>query len=59
MIRLSISKKGEIKNLEIVKSSDESNDKYLMEIGNQIQILKPAVKNGQPIGTRFVFKIDL
>ncbi|MEP7197900.1 MAG: hypothetical protein ABI851_15385 [Saprospiraceae bacterium] len=58
LIALDISKDGTVKSVK-VKAPDETQKKYLLEIGNQIEVKKPAKKNGQFIGTRFAFKIEL
>ncbi|MCG8327476.1 MAG: hypothetical protein MI974_07315 [Chitinophagales bacterium] len=57
MIVLEISKDGSIKSVK-VRTSDETQEKYLMEIGKQIEVKKPAKKDGQNIGTRFAFKVE-
>jgi antitoxin component YwqK of YwqJK toxin-antitoxin module len=57
MIVLEIRKDGTIKSLN-VRAADKSNEKYLLEIGNQIEVLEPAKKNGQNIGTRFAFRFE-
>lgn len=58
IIVLFISKDGTIKSIK-VKIADENLKKYLIEIGEQIKVTKPASKNGQNIGTKFAFKIEL
>lgn len=58
LIVLEISKDGTIKTVK-AKTDDETQEKYLIEIGKQIKVIKPAIKNGQPIGTRFAFRIEL
>ncbi|MBA4303503.1 MAG: hypothetical protein C0424_04700 [Sphingobacteriaceae bacterium] len=58
VIALDISKDGTIKSLK-VHTPDETQKKYLLEIGNQIEVKKPAKKNGQDIGTKFAFRIAL
>lgn len=58
LIVLEIGKDGTIKSVK-VKAPDETQEKYLLEIGNQIEVKKPAKKNGQDIGTRFAFRIEL
>ncbi len=58
LIALDISKDGLVKLVK-VKAPDETQEKYLLEIGNQIEVKKPAKKDGQFIGTRFAFKIEL
>lgn len=58
IIALEIGKDGTIKSVK-VRVPDETQKKYLLEIGNQIEVKKPAKKNGQDIGTRFAFRIDL
>ncbi len=57
MIFLEISGSGEIKAVK-VRIENKEHTKYLMEIANQIDVIKPAMKNGESIGTRFAFKID-
>ncbi|MBK9016751.1 MAG: hypothetical protein IPM82_23225 [Saprospiraceae bacterium] len=49
IIVLEIGKDGAIKSVK-VRASDEAQKKYLMEIGEQIGVKKPAKKNGQDIG---------
>ena len=58
VIVLEISKDGTVKSIK-VRAPDETQKKYLLEIGNQIEVKKPAKKNGQDIGTRFAFRIEL
>lgn len=58
IIALEISKDGIIKTVK-VKTADETQKEYLMEIGNQIEVKKPAKKNGEDIGTKFAFRIEL
>lgn len=58
LIALEISKDGTIKTVK-VKTADESQKKYLIEIGEQIKVTKPAIKDGQAIGTRFAFRIEM
>lgn len=57
-IALEIGSTGAIKNIK-VSSPNESLEKYLLEIGEQIEVTKPAKKNGQNIGTRFAFRLEL
>jgi len=57
-IALEISKNGTIKSVK-ARTPEESQAKYLLEIGNQIKVKKPAKKNGKEIGTKFAFKIEL
>lgn len=58
LIVLEIGRDGIIKSVQ-VRAPDETQEKYLLEIGNQIEVKKPAKKNGQDIGTRFAFRIEL
>ncbi len=58
IIALEISKDGTIKSVK-VKAPDETQKKYLLEIGKQIEVQKPAIKDGKEIGTRFGFRIEL
>ena len=58
IIALEISKDGTIKTIK-VKTANETQKEYLMEIGNQIEVMKPAKKNGEDIGTKFAFRIEL
>ncbi|OAV45128.1 hypothetical protein [Lewinella sp. 4G2] len=58
VILLEISKDGTIKTVK-AKTAIESHRKYLIEIGEQIKVTKPAMKNGEPIGTRFAFRIAM
>ena len=58
MIVLEISHDGTIKSVK-ARASKEENKKFLIEIGEQIEITKPAVKDGKNIGTRFSFKLQL
>lgn len=58
VISLEIGKAGTIKSVK-VKAPIESQEKYLLEIANQIEVIKPGKKNGQDIGTRFSFRIEL
>lgn len=58
IIALEIGRDGTIKFIK-VKAPDKTQEIYLLEIGNQIEVKKPAKKNGQDIGTKFAFKIDL
>lgn len=58
LIALEISKSGEIKAI-FVRVADEAQEKYLREIAEQIQVVEPAKKDGQSIGTRFAFRIQL
>ncbi len=58
IIALEIGKDGTVKSVK-VRAPDETQKKYLLEIGNQIEVKKPAKKNGQDIGTRFAFRIEL
>lgn len=57
-IALEIRKDGTINSVKI-PSKYKDNEKYLIEIGEQVQVLKPAIKDGQPVGTKFGFRIDL
>jgi hypothetical protein len=58
VIVLEIIKDGTIKSVK-VSAPDESQKKYFLEIGNQIAVKRPAKKNGQNMGTRFAFRIEL
>lgn len=58
IITLEISKDGTIKTVK-TRIDDENQKKYLIEIGEQIKVTKPAMKNGQAIGTIFAFKIEM
>ncbi len=58
LIALEISKDGTIKSIK-VRAPDETQKEYLLEIGKQIEVVKPAMKNGQAIGTRFAFRIEM
>ncbi len=58
MIALEISKDGTIKTVK-AKTDNETQEKYLLEIGKQIKVTKPAIKNGQAIGTRFAFRFEM
>lgn len=58
LIALEISKDGTIKTVK-AKTADETQKKYLIEIGEQIKVTKPAIKDGQAIGTRFAFRIEM
>lgn len=58
LIVLEISKDGTIKTVK-AKTADETQKKYLIEIGEQIKVTKPAIKDGQAIGTRFAFRIEM
>ncbi len=58
LIALEISKDGIIKSIK-VKVNDKNHEELLMEIGKQIKVIKPAMKNDVPIGTKFAFKIEL
>ena len=58
LIALEISKDGTIKSIK-VKVNDKNHEELLMEIGKQIKVIKPAMKNDEPIGTKFAFKIEL
>ena len=58
IIALEISKNGTIKSVK-ARAKDEAQKKYLIEIGEQIKVIKPAMKDGQKIGTKFAFKLQL
>lgn len=58
LIALEISKDGTIKAVK-AETADETQKKYLIEIGEQIKVTKPAIKKGQAIGTRFAFRIEM
>mgnify|MGYP000447736088 CR=1 FL=1 len=58
IIALSISGNGSIKDIK-VRVENEANEKYLIEIGEQIEVKKPANKDGRDIGTKFAFKIQM
>jgi hypothetical protein len=58
VVVIEISKDGTIKSVK-ADAADETQKKYLLEIGNQIEVKKPAKKNGQDIGTRFAFRVKL
>lgn len=58
MITLEIGKDATIKSIK-VKAPDDAQEKYLLEIGKQIEVKKPARKNGEDIGTRFAFRMEL
>lgn len=57
-IALEINRDGIVKSIKIPKKFAE-NEKYLLEIGEQIKVVAPAIKNGQPIGTKFGFRVQL
>jgi len=57
LIVLEIGRDGTIKSLN-ARAADKSQEKYLLEIGNQIEVIEPAKKNGQYIGTRFGFRFE-
>lgn len=58
IIALEISENGTIKSVK-ARTKDEDQKKYLIEIGEQIKVIKPAMKDGQNIGTKFAFKLQL
>jgi len=58
LITLDISKDGTIKLIK-VRVPNEAQEKYLLEIAEQIKVVKPAIKNGQNIGIKFAFRIEL
>ena len=58
LIALNISKDGKIKSIK-VRAPDDTQKKYLLEIAEQIKVTKPAKKDGQDIGTKFAFRIQL
>lgn len=58
VIVLEIAKDGTIKSVK-VRAPDEAQKKYLLEIGNQIEVKRPAKKNGEDMGTRFAFRVEL
>lgn len=58
LIALEISKDGTIKTVK-ARTASENQKKYLIEIGEQIKVTKPAMKNGEAIGTRFAFRIEM
>lgn len=58
IIALDIAQDGSIKSI-IAKGNSKEDKKYLIEIGEQIKVVKPAIKDGQNIATKFAFKIDL
>lgn len=58
LIVLYISKNGKIKSIKL-RGPDDNQEKYLLEIAEQIKVIKPAKKDGQDIGTKFAFKIQL
>lgn len=58
LIALEISGDGTIKAVK-VRAPIEDQEKYLLEIGNQIEVVEAAQKNGLNIGTRFGFRIEL
>jgi antitoxin component YwqK of YwqJK toxin-antitoxin module len=58
LIALFISGDGSIKDIK-VRTNEESHEKYLIEIGKQIKVTKPANKDGKDIGTKFAFKIQM
>jgi len=57
-IALEINKDGEIKSIKI-PSKFAKNEKYLLEIGEQIKVIKPAIKNGNFVGTKFGFRVQM
>jgi len=58
IIALDISYDGTIKAIQ-AKGDSEEDKKYLIEIGEQIKVVQPALKDGKPIGTKFAFRIEL
>jgi len=58
MIVLEIGKDRTLKGIK-VRTSDATQEKYLLEIAEQIEVKKSAKKNGQNIGTRFAFRVEL
>ena len=57
-IALEISKEGLVKAIK-VRVSEKKLEKYLIEIGEQIVVDKPAIKNNQNVGTKFGFRVSL
>lgn len=55
-VQLGISKDGSIKSIE-VPSRFKENEKYSIEIGEQIEVKKPAHIDGKPVATKFGFLI--
>ena len=58
LIALNISKNGTIKSIK-VRAPNETQEKYLLKVAEQIKVTKPAKKDGQDIGTKFAFRIQL
>lgn len=58
LFTLDISKDGTVKESKVI-GPNEVQKKYLLEVVEQIKIVKPAMKNGQAIGTKFFFRVEL
>jgi len=58
VIALEIRKNGIIKSIK-VRAPKKELEKYLLEIGEQIEVKKSAMKDHENIGTRFAFRIEL
>lgn len=58
VIVLFISADGHIKDIK-VRTKNVGYEQYLIEIAEQIEVKKPAHKDGKDIGTKYGFKIEM